>query len=166
MRRSSSPSCLAWNSAGGAGITSDAYHITAPDPDAAGAARAIRMALRDGDLSVQDIVHVNAHATSTPVGDVAEAKAIRISLGSHPIVTAPKSMFGHLLGAAGAVEAIITALSVRDDVIPITRNLDNLDDEVQLDVVRFEPRRTRVTAALNDAFGFGGHNVALAIRKA
>ena len=150
----------------GAGITSDAYHITAPDPDAAGAARAIRMALRDGDLAVEDIVHVNAHATSTPVGDVAEAKAIRMSLGSHPIVTAPKSSFGHLLGAAGAVEAILTVLSVRDDVIPATRNLDNLDDEVQLEVVRFEPRRVRVDAALNDSFGFGGHNVALAIRKA
>jgi 3-oxoacyl-[acyl-carrier-protein] synthase II len=150
----------------GAGITSDGYHITAPDPEGRQAARAIAAAVRDGDLARADVVHINAHATSTPVGDVAEARAIYAALGSHPVISAPKSMLGHLLGAAGAVEAIATVLSVRDDIIPITRNLDDPDDEVELDVVRLTPRRMTVTAAINDAFGFGGHNVALAIRKA
>lgn len=150
----------------GAGITSDGYHITAPDPEGTGAARAITMALRDADLAPEDVVHVNAHATSTPVGDVAEAVAIRTAIGDHPVLTAPKSMLGHLLGAAGAVETIATVLSVRDDIVPATRNLDDLDDAVQLDVVRVEPRRLPVPAAVNDAFGFGGHNVAVAIRKA
>jgi len=150
----------------GAGITSDGYHITAPDPEGSGAARAITLALRDAELDRADVAHVNAHATSTPVGDLAEAKAVRSALGEHPLLTAPKSMIGHLLGAAGAVEAIATVLSVRDDVVPFTRNLDDLDDGVELDVVRVEPRRTAVPAAVNDAFGFGGHNVAVAVRKA
>jgi 3-oxoacyl-[acyl-carrier-protein] synthase II len=148
----------------GAGITSDGYHITAPEPEGKHAARAIARAVRDAGLSVSDIVHVNAHATSTPVGDVAEAKAIRAALGDHPILSAPKSMLGHLLGAAGAVEAIATVLTVRDGVIPVTRNLDDPDDEVELDVVRMQPRKMPVPAAVNDAFGFGGHNVALVIR--
>src|SRR5213076_1098979 len=146
----------------GAGLTADGYHITAPDPDGAQAARAIRLAVADAGLSASDIGHVNAHATSTPVGDVAEAQAIRGALGDHPIVTATKSMTGHLLGAAGAVEAIATVLAIEHGRIPVTRNLDNVDDEVSLDVVRGESRRATVTAALNDSFGFGGHNVALA----
>ncbi|HZB49213.1 MAG TPA: beta-ketoacyl-[acyl-carrier-protein] synthase family protein [Mycobacteriales bacterium] len=150
----------------GAGITSDGYHITAPDPEGTGAARAITLALRDAELTAADVAHVNAHATSTPVGDVAEALAIRTAIGDHPLLTAPKSMLGHLLGAAGAVETIATVLSVRDDVVPVTRNLDDLDDGVELDVVRLEPRRLPVPVAVNDAFGFGGHNVAIAIRKA
>jgi 3-oxoacyl-[acyl-carrier-protein] synthase II len=149
----------------GAGITADGYHITAPDPDGTGAARAITAAIRDGGLSTQDIVHVNAHATATAVGDLAEAKAIRAALGEHPVVTAPKSMLGHLIGAAGAVETIATILSVRDDVIPATRNLDDPDGGVEVDVVRMTPRHMTVPAAVNDAFGFGGHNVALAVRK-
>ena len=150
----------------GAGITSDGYHITAPEPEGRHAARAILAAVRDAGLTAADIVHVNAHATSTQVGDIAEAKAIRASIGEHPVVSAPKSMLGHLLGAAGAVEAIATVLSVREGIIPITRNLDDLDDEVLLDVVRMAPRELSVPAAINDAFGFGGHNVALAIRRA
>jgi 3-oxoacyl-[acyl-carrier-protein] synthase II len=150
----------------GAGITSDGYHITAPEPEGRHAARAILKAVRDAGLSTSDIVHVNAHATSTPVGDVAEAKAIRAALGEHPVLSAPKSMLGHLLGAAGAVEAIATVLTVRDGVIPVTRNLDDPDDEIELDVVRMQPRRQPVPAAVNDAFGFGGHNVAVVIRSA
>jgi 3-oxoacyl-[acyl-carrier-protein] synthase II len=149
----------------GAGITSDGYHITAPEPEGRHAARAITAAVRDAGLTPADIVHVNAHATSTPVGDVAEAKAIRAAIGDHPVISAPKSMLGHLLGAAGAVEAIATLLSVRDGIIPITRNLDDLDDEVELDVVRVTPRQMQVPAAVTDAFGFGGHNVALVIRR-
>jgi 3-oxoacyl-[acyl-carrier-protein] synthase II len=149
----------------GAGVTSDGYHITAPDPQGTGAARAITLALRDAELSREDVTHVNAHATSTPMGDMAEALAVRMAIGDHPIITAPKSMMGHLLGAAGAVETIATVLSVRDDVVPVTRNLDDLDDGVQLDVVSVEPRRLPVPAAVNDAFGFGGHNVAVVVRK-
>jgi 3-oxoacyl-[acyl-carrier-protein] synthase II len=150
----------------GAGVTSDGYHITAPEPEGRHAARAITAAIRDAGLTAADITHVNAHATSTQVGDIAEAKAIRASVGQHPVISAPKSMLGHLLGAAGAVEALITLLSVRDGIVPITRNLDDLDDEVELDVVRVSPREMPVPAAINDAFGFGGHNVALAIRRA
>jgi 3-oxoacyl-[acyl-carrier-protein] synthase II len=149
----------------GAGVTADGHHITAPDPNGTGAARAITLALRDGDLSPQDVRHVNAHATSTPAGDVAEAKAIRSAIGDHPVLTAPKSALGHLLGGAGAVEAIATVLTVRDDVVPPTRNLDDPDDAVGLDVVRMSPRRMAVPAAVNNAFGFGGHNVALAFHK-
>jgi len=150
----------------GAGVTADGYHITAPDPVGAQASRAIRLALADAGLSPADVGHVNAHATSTPVGDVAEAQAIRTALGDHPVITAAKSMTGHLLGAAGAVEAIATVLAIKHGLIPMTRNLDNVDDEVTLDVVRGEPRRATITAALNDSFGFGGHNVALAFTAA
>jgi 3-oxoacyl-[acyl-carrier-protein] synthase II len=149
----------------GAGITSDGYHITAPDPSGSGAARAIMLALRDAGLAPADVVHVNAHATSTPTGDVAEAAAIRAALGDHALVSAPKSMLGHLLGAAGAVETIATVLSVRDGVVPVTRNLEDLDDGVELDVVSVEPRRQPVPVAVNNAFGFGGHNVALVVRE-
>lgn len=149
----------------GAGITSDGYHITAPDPSGSGAARAITLALRDAGLTPADVVHVNAHATSTPTGDVAEAAAIRAALSDHVLVSAPKSMLGHLLGAAGAVETIATVLSVRDGVVPVTRNLEDLDDGVDLDVVSVEPRRLPVPVAVNNAFGFGGHNVALVVRQ-
>jgi 3-oxoacyl-[acyl-carrier-protein] synthase II len=150
----------------GAGITADGYHITAPDPEGSGAVRAITAAVRDAGLSTSDIVHVNAHATATVVGDVAEAKAIRVALGEHPVVTAPKSMLGHLIGAAGAVESIATILAVRDDIVPATRNLDDPDQDVEVDVVRMTPRQMTVPAAVNDAFGFGGHNVAIVVRKA
>jgi 3-oxoacyl-[acyl-carrier-protein] synthase II len=150
----------------GTGITADGYHITAPEPEGSGAARAIAAAVRDAGLSTSDIVHVNAHATATAVGDLAEAKAIRVALGEHPVVTAPKSMLGHLIGAAGAVETIATILSVQNDVIPATRNLDDPDQGVEVEVVRMTPRRMPVPAAVNDAFGFGGHNVAVVVRKA
>ena len=149
----------------GGGVTSDGYHITAPDPSGSGAARAMTLALRDAGVGPAEVVLVNAHATSTPTGDVAEALAISSAIGDNALVTAPKSMLGHLLGAAGAVETIATVLSVRDGVVPITRNLDDLDDGVQLDVVSVEPRRLPVPVAVNNAFGFGGHNVALVVRK-
>src|SRR5439155_12048953 len=115
------------------------------------------------ELSAGDIVHVNAHATSTPAGDVAEAAALRIALGDSAadvVVTATKSCTGHLLGAAGALEAAFTVAAIRDGVVPPTRNLDDPDDEVDLDVVRIEPRQLPVPAALSNSFGFGGHNVA------
>jgi 3-oxoacyl-[acyl-carrier-protein] synthase II len=154
----------------GVGITSDGYHISAPEPEGKGASRAIRAALADADLSPADIVHVNAHATSTPIGDIAEAKAIRGAFGDAVdgiAVSATKSMTGHLLGAAGALEAVFTVLALRDGVAPPTINLDSLDPGITLDVVGKDPRTlpTGSRAALSNAFGFGGHNVALAFRS-
>jgi 3-oxoacyl-[acyl-carrier-protein] synthase II len=150
----------------GAGVTADGYDIVQPDPSGAGQARAIKLALASGELSTSDVHHVNTHATSTPVGDTAEVAAIREAVGAHPILTATKSMTGHLLGAAGAVEAIATILALRDGVIPPTINLEDLDDDVTLDVVANGARKIDLTAAVNDSFGFGGHNVALAFRRA
>ncbi|MGI8682232.1 MAG: beta-ketoacyl-ACP synthase II [Mycobacteriales bacterium] len=152
----------------GAGITSDAYHVAAPDPVGAGAARAIARALEDGCLSPADVVHLNAHATSTPTGDLAESVAIRSALGDSTddvAVSATKSQTGHLLGAAGAIEAIFTVLALQHRLAPATRNLDDLDDDVQLDVVRMDARALGDGAALSNSFGFGGHNVALAFRS-
>ena len=150
----------------GAGITADGYDIVQPDPTGAGGARAIQLALQNGDVDPAEVQHVNAHATSTPVGDTAEVSAIRAAVGPHPVLTATKSMTGHLLGAAGAVEAIATILALRDGVIPPTINLDDMDDDVSLDVAANSARKTSITAAVNDSFGFGGHNVALAFRRA
>jgi 3-oxoacyl-[acyl-carrier-protein] synthase II len=145
----------------GVGTSADAYHITAPDPEAVGQARAIATAVRNSGIDPAEIGHVNAHATSTPVGDLPETFAIRRSVGDHPILTAPKGSLGHLLGASGAVESIATILSLYHGLIPPTANLENLDPGVSLDVVSGEPRKVNLTAAVNDSFGFGGHNVAL-----
>ena len=152
----------------GAGLSSDAHHVAAPDPTGSGAARAVSAALRDAGLTPAEIAHVNAHATSTPAGDVAEAAALRTALGAAAesvAVTATKSCTGHLLGAAGALEAAFTVASIRDGVVPAVRNLDDPDDDVALDVVRIEPRRMAVPAAVSNSFGFGGHNVALALTE-
>jgi 3-oxoacyl-[acyl-carrier-protein] synthase II len=149
----------------GAGLTSDGYDIVQPDPDGTGAARAIAAALRDADVAGGDITHVNAHATSTPVGDLAEVVALHAALGDHPVLTATKSMTGHLLGAAGALEAIATVLAIRDSVAPPTINLDDPDDALDLDVAANKPRHMEIPAALNNAFGFGGHNVALVFTR-
>jgi 3-oxoacyl-[acyl-carrier-protein] synthase II len=153
----------------GAGITSDGYHIAAPDPEGRGVVRALRAALESANLTPSDVTHINAHATSTPAGDVAEAKAIREVFGSaadNVVVSAPKSTFGHLLGAAGAVEAIATLLSVTQHIVPPTLNLDDRDDDVDLDVVTVDPRPLREGPAISNAFGFGGHNVVLVIQPA
>jgi 3-oxoacyl-[acyl-carrier-protein] synthase II len=144
----------------GAGITSDGYDIVQPHPQGAGFVRAVRKALADADLTGADIVHVNAHATSTPVGDMAEIIGLRKAIGDHPVLTATKSMTGHLLGAAGALESIATILAIRDSVVPPTINLDDPEDGL-LDVVVHKPRSLDIPAALNNSFGFGGHNVAL-----
>jgi 3-oxoacyl-[acyl-carrier-protein] synthase II len=149
----------------GAGITADSYDIVAPSPTGDGQQRAALSALRRGDLDASDVVHVNAHATSTPVGDGAEARWIADLLGEQTVVSATKSMTGHLLGAAGAIEAIATVLSVRNDVVPPTINLDDPDDDIRVDIPD-KAREMPVSAALNDSFGFGGHNVALLFRKA
>jgi 3-oxoacyl-[acyl-carrier-protein] synthase II len=153
----------------GAGATADGYDLVAPHPEGEGAGRAITAAIRDAGLTTADIGHVNAHATSTPVGDTAEAGAIRASLGDHVLVSATKSQTGHLLGAAGALESIFTILALREQTVPATANLEDPDDDAavqSLDIVRHEPRRTSLTAAVNDSFGFGGHNIALVFTTA
>lgn len=150
----------------GAGITSDGYDIVQPHPEGAGAVRAIAKAIADADIDRNDIAHVNAHATSTPVGDLAEIKALRQALGDHPVLTATKSMTGHLLGAAGALESIATILAIRDGVVPPTINLDDPDDGLDLDVAANKARHLEIPAALNNSFGFGGHNVALVFTRA
>jgi 3-oxoacyl-[acyl-carrier-protein] synthase II len=149
----------------GAGLTSDAYHITGPDPDGIGQSRAIAAAVRTAGLEPADIGHVNCHATSTVAGDVGETRAVRKALGDHPVLTAPKSALGHLVGAAGAVESIITVLSIKEGIIPATLNLENLDPGVELDVVAGEPRKMDLNAAICDSFGFGGHNASVTFVK-
>jgi 3-oxoacyl-[acyl-carrier-protein] synthase II len=151
----------------GQGLSSDGYHIAAPDPDGSGVQRAIKFALADAKLSTRDIVHLNAHATSTPAGDVAEANALRLALGKdsdHVAVSATKSMTGHLLGGAGAIESVFIVKALQERLAPPTINIENLDPAVTIDVVRDTPRTLPAgqIAALNDSFGFGGHNVVLA----
>ena len=150
----------------GTGITSDAYHITGNHPEGIGQMNAMMYAIREAGLTPADIGHVNAHATSTVVGDIGEAVAIRKAVGDHVVLTAPKGSFGHLVGGAGAVESIVTLLSIYHGIIPATRNLENQDPKVELDVVAGEPRKLELTAAMNDSFGFGGHNVALVFTAA
>ena len=156
---------------GGAGMTSDGHHIAQPDPEGAGAARAMTAALADAGVSAADVYHVNAHATSTPQGDIAEAVAIRRALGSdadQALVTGTKSMTGHLLGGAGAIESIFTILALRDRTAPPTINLENIDPEIHIPVAANSPHElpSGDIAALNNSFGFGGHDVALVFRSA
>jgi 3-oxoacyl-[acyl-carrier-protein] synthase II len=151
-----------------AGLSADAYHIAAPEPEGLGATRAVKAALQSGGIDPSDVVHVNAHATSTPAGDVAESKSLRASLGSamdHVAVSSTKSMTGHLLGAAGALEGIFCVLALLHRTAPPTINLEDLDPAVDMDVVRKDPRPIGDGVALNNSFGFGGHNVALAFRS-
>ena len=154
----------------GQGLSSDGYHIAAPDPDGGGVQRAIKFALANSGLSTKDIVHLNAHATSTPAGDVAEANALRKALGAdadHVAVSATKSMTGHLLGGAGAIESVFIVKALQERLAPPTINIENLDPAVTVDVVRGTPRALPAgdIAALNDSFGFGGHNVVLAFKS-
>ena len=154
----------------GQGLTSDGYHIAAPDPEGSGVTRAIALALEDAGLTPRDIVHLNAHATSTPAGDVAEANALHKALGadsSHVAVSATKSMTGHLLGGAGAIESIFVVLALYHRIAPPSINIEDLDPAVTIDVVRDVARKLPEgpIAALNDSFGFGGHNVVLALKS-
>src|SRR5690349_14113467 len=154
--------------AAGAGITADSHDIAQPDPGGFGATRAMKMALRESGLAPSEIAHINAHATSTPLGDVAEAGAIKSALGDAAgklVLTSTKSMTGHLLGAAGALESVATVLALRDRRVPPTINLDDPED-IGLDIAT--KQRTLPEgdlAALNNSFGFGGHNVAIAFRS-
>jgi 3-oxoacyl-[acyl-carrier-protein] synthase II len=150
----------------GAGITSDGYDIVQPDPECRGGIRAMSRAIRDAGLTGADIMHVNAHATSTPAGDMGEIIGIKASVGTHPVITSTKSMSGHLLGAAGALESIATILAIRDSVVPPTINLDDPDERLDLDVAAHKSRPLDIPAAMNNSFGFGGHNVALIFTRA
>lgn len=151
----------------GGSITSDGFHMVAPDPNGERAGYAMTRAIQLAGLSPTDIDHVNAHATGTTVGDVAESVAINNALGDHaPAVYAPKSALGHSVGAVGAVESILTLLALRDGIVPATRNLKNLDPEIHLDVVAGSPRPGNYQYAVNNSFGFGGHNVALVFGRA
>ena len=149
----------------GAGITSDAFHMVAPASDGLRAGQAMKRAMELAGLSPKDIDHVNAHATSTSIGDVAEACAIRVASVEHAPVYAPKSALGHSIGAVGALESILTVLTLRDGVIPPTLNYETPDPEIDLDVVAGEPRHGEYKYAINNSFGFGGHNVALAFGR-
>ena len=148
----------------GCGVTSDAFHVTTPDPR--GQVRAVRDALRSAGLRGSDIAHVSAHATGTPVGDRVEADAIAEAVGSHPAVTSVKGALGHLLGGSGPLAAAFALLTMRDGLIPATANLDGQDPEIKLDVVAGRPRAAVIDAALVQAFGFGGHNVAVVLTRA
>jgi len=154
----------------GQGLTSDGYHIAAPDPSGSGVTRAVKFALRDSGVDLSEVVHLNAHATSTPAGDVAEANALTAALGehmSHVAVSATKSMTGHLLGGAGAIESVFVVLALKHRLAPPTINIENLDEAVKVDVVRDVPRPlpSGPIAAINDSFGFGGHNVVLIFKS-
>ncbi|MCK0437891.1 KasA/KasB family beta-ketoacyl-ACP synthase [Gordonia alkaliphila] len=150
----------------GAGITSDGFHLVAPDPSGQGNTRAMARAMQTAGLSKSDITHVNAHATSTPIGDTAEALGIQAAVGNHAAIYAPKSALGHSIGAVGALEAVLTIKSVEEGIIPPTLNLENLDPECgDIDVVHGEARKGQIDYALSNSFGFGGHNVALAFGR-
>jgi 3-oxoacyl-[acyl-carrier-protein] synthase II len=147
---------------GGAAMTSDAYHITATHPEGKGAIRGMKLALEDAGLNATDIDYVNAHATSTPVGDISESKAIKAVFDGHDglHISATKSVTGHLLGAAGAIEAIISIKAINDGIIPATINTTTIDPEIPqgLNIVIKEAINKKVNAALSNTFGFGGHN--------
>lgn len=150
----------------GYGMSGDAHHMTEPDPT--GAARCMASALKDAGIEPNEVDYINAHGTSTPVGDVSESTAVKMTFGEHAYklaVSSTKSMTGHLLGAAGGVEAVILALTLQNGVIAPTINLDNLDPALDLDYVPNKPRKADVKVALSNSFGFGGHNASIMMRK-
>jgi 3-oxoacyl-[acyl-carrier-protein] synthase II len=152
----------------GGGVTSDSYHITAPDPEGRGAARAVYAALEQAGATVDDVTHINAHATSTPVGDIAEYKALLAVFGDrvHDIpISATKGAHGHLLGGTGALEAIFTVLAVKERLAPPTINISNLDPAIPLRVGAAVPLGDGPQLAISNSFGFGGHNAVVAVRS-
>jgi 3-oxoacyl-[acyl-carrier-protein] synthase II len=152
----------------GYGLSADAHHMTAPPPEGEGAARAMQMALDHSGLTPADVDYINAHATSTGLGDISETHAIKAVFGDHARkagLSATKSMTGHLLGGAGAVEMAICALAIRDGIIPPTINLENQDPECDLDYTPNEARERPVRIAVNNSFGFGGHNATLVVKR-
>jgi 3-oxoacyl-[acyl-carrier-protein] synthase II len=152
----------------GYGLSADAYHVTQPLPGGQGALRAMRTALQHAGIDPADVDYINAHGTSTPIGDIAETQAIKALLGERAAqvpVSSNKSQFGHLLGAAGSIEAIVTILAIRNELLPATINLQTPDPQCDLDYVPNVPRSRRIDTALSNSFGFGGHNVSLVIRR-
>jgi 3-oxoacyl-[acyl-carrier-protein] synthase II len=152
----------------GSGVSSDGYHITSPREDGAGAAAAMRLALRDAELDLSEIQYINAHGTSTPMGDVAETKAIHLLFGDHAghlAVSSTKSQIGHLLGASGAVEMVACVMALRDQVLPPTINLQQVDKHCDLDYVPCTARQAKVDHVLSNSFGFGGHNASLVLGR-
>ncbi|MBU6334730.1 MAG: beta-ketoacyl-ACP synthase II [Chloroflexi bacterium] len=152
----------------GYGLSADAYHVTQPLPGGQGALRAMRTALQHAGIDSADVDYINAHGTSTPIGDIAETQAIKALLGERAAqvpVSSNKSQFGHLLGAAGSIEAIVTILAIRNELLPATINLQTPDPQCDLDYVPNVPRPRRIDTALSNSFGFGGHNVSLVIRR-
>ncbi|MFB5759765.1 beta-ketoacyl-ACP synthase II [Paenibacillus medicaginis] len=150
----------------GYGLSGDAHHMTDPDPD--GAARCMKMAIRDAGISSEAVDYINAHGTSTPAGDKSETEAIKKALGEHAYkvaVSSTKSMTGHLLGAAGGVEAVICGLALQNQTIPPTINLENQDPECDLDYVPNEPRKAELDVVMSNSFGFGGHNATVILKK-
>jgi 3-oxoacyl-[acyl-carrier-protein] synthase II len=159
--------------AAGAGYSADAHHIAQPDPDGAGAVLAIRRALENASVSAAQVTHVNAHATSTPAGDVVEAHAIAEALGdvaASVVVSATKSMTGHLLGGAGAVESVAAIMALHDKTAPPTINIDDLEDDLGVEIAvkptDLHARGSEPMAVINNSFGFGGHNVAVVFTAA
>ncbi len=150
----------------GYGATADAHHMTAPDPEGTGVIRALRTALAAADVMPDEVDHVNAHGTSTPLNDAAEARAVRKVLGEGAVVTSAKGVLGHTLGAAGAIEAALTVLALEHGTVPPTANLERLDAGVELDVVAGSPRRREVRVAVSNSFGFGGQNAVLVLTAA
>ncbi|WP_113703612.1 beta-ketoacyl-ACP synthase II [Nonomuraea lactucae] len=154
--------------ASGVGFSADSHHITQPEPEGRGVIMAMTQALTDADVTGVDVKHVNAHATSTPAGDVIEVQAVAKAIGTHPLVTSTKSMTGHLLGGAGGIESIFTIKALHERLVPATINLDNPDEGIEVDLVFGENRRLPGgdIAAVNNSFGFGGHNVAVVFKGA
>ncbi len=153
----------------GYGVSADAYHLTAPDPEGRGAARCMQMALDHAGLKPEDVQYVNTHGTSTPLGDICEVKALKQVFGDHAtkglVISSSKSMTGHLLGAAGAVELAVCVMSIQDNIIPPTINVDNQDPQCDLDVCPNVARQTKVDVALSNSFGFGGHNSSVIVKR-
>jgi 3-oxoacyl-[acyl-carrier-protein] synthase II len=152
----------------GYGLTADAYHMTSPAPGGAGAVRAMQHSLKRAGLTPDKVDYINAHGTSTPVGDVAETEAIKAVFGDHAkklAVSSTKSMTGHLLGAAGAAELIFCVKAIEHNILPPTINLDNPDPACDLDYVPHKPREQRVDIAMSNSFGFGGHNATLVVQR-
>jgi 3-oxoacyl-[acyl-carrier-protein] synthase II len=149
----------------GFGMSDDAFHMTSPPEDGSGAAKSMANALKDAGLTGADIQYVNAHGTSTPAGDVAESRAIESTIGIHVLVSSTKSMTGHLLGAAGAIEAIFAIQALNENTVPPTINLDNVEDDCNLDYVANTARSVELTHVLSNSFGFGGTNGSLIFSK-
>jgi 3-oxoacyl-(acyl-carrier-protein) synthase len=152
----------------GIGLTGDAHHITAPAPGGEGAVRSMKESIRDAGLSFSDVDYINAHGTSTPYNDVTETTAIKTVFGDHAykmVISSTKSMTGHLLGAAGAIEAIATILAIKNNIVPPTINLVNPDPECDLNYSALTATKMEINCAISNTFGFGGHNASLLFKK-